>query len=198
MMQLSVGIGVLHLIMANGQKALVQWGSAQGNTALGWIAVMLGGYVLWLGGEDGFAHTLGQAGIVIGLGVVLFLGSDRQADSPKSVLLRLFDGLQALTGITKVFGDVLSYLRLFALGLASASLALTFNDLAQQVNQEVEGPGLLLAILILLVGHGLNLALGIMSGVVHGLRLNYIEFYNWALSGEGYPFRAFSKKELHE
>jgi V/A-type H+-transporting ATPase subunit I len=90
---------------------------------------------------------------------------------------------------------VLSYLRLFALGLASASLALTFNDLARQVADEVPGLGLLFAILILLVGHVLNLLLSVMSGVVHGLRLNFIEFYNWALLGEGYPFRPFKKKE---
>ena len=70
--------------------------------------------------------------------------------------------------------------------------------LARQVHQDVEGLGLLLAILILFVGHLLNLALAIMSGVVHGLRLNFIEFYNWALTGEGYPFRAFKKKELQE
>jgi V/A-type H+-transporting ATPase subunit I len=47
----------------------------------------------------------------------------------------------------------------------------------------------------LLIGHTLNIMLGIMSGVVHGLRLNFIEFYNWSVSDEGYPFNAFSKKE---
>jgi V/A-type H+-transporting ATPase subunit I len=114
-----------------------------------------------------------------------------------SALLRLLDGLRALTGVTRVFGDVLSYLRLFALGLASASLALTFNDLARQAGQ-VQGLGLLFAILILFVGHLLNLLLALMSGVVHGLRLNYIEFYNWALSGEGYAFKPFRKKEARQ
>ena len=64
----------------------------------------------------------------------------------------MLDGLQGLSNVTKIFGDVLSYLRLFALGLASASLALTFNDLARQVAAEVPGLGLLFAILILLVG----------------------------------------------
>ena len=54
------------------------------------------------------------------------------------------------------------------------------------------------AILILLIGHTLNLMLAVISGVVHGLRLNYIEFYNWGLSGEGYAFRPFRKKELKE
>ena len=97
--------------------------------------------------------------------------------------------------VSKLFGDVMSYLRLFALGLASASLALTFNQLAAQVQQAVPGLGLLLSFLILLLGHGINLLLAIISGFVHGLRLNFIEFFNWGLSEEGYPFQAFAKKE---
>jgi len=101
-----------------------------------------------------------------------------------------------LTNLPRIFGDVLSYLRLFALGLASSSLALTFNQLAQQVTEAIPGPGLLIGLLILIIGHGLNFALSVMGGVVHGLRLNYIEFYNWGLSEEGYPFKAFSKKEI--
>ena len=132
-----------------------------------------------------------------GLLAVFAFSSERAADGLRGSLLRLLDGVRALTGVTRIFGDVLSYLRLFALGLASASLALTFNDLARQA-AEVQGPGLLYAILILLVGHLLNLLLAVMSGVVHGLRLNYIEFYNWALSGEGYAFQPFRKKETLE
>jgi V/A-type H+-transporting ATPase subunit I len=116
----------------------------------------------------------------------------------RSALLWLFDALQGLTNVTRIFGDVLSYLRLFALGLASASLALTFNDLARQVAERMPGLGLLFALLILVVGHVLNLLLSVMSGVVHGLRLNFIEFYNWALLGEGYPFRPFKKNEVSE
>jgi len=101
----------------------------------------------------------------------------------------------SLTSITKIFGDVLSYMRLFALGLASASLAITFNQLAMQVYHAMPGLGLLFSILILILGHTLNILLGIMSGVVHGLRLNFIEFYNWSVSDEGYPFKAFARKE---
>jgi len=85
---------------------------------------------------------------------------------------------------------------LFALGLASASLALTFNQLAVQAEEAVPGLGMLIAILILLIGHVMNLGLAIMSGVVHGLRLNFIEFYKWGMSEEGYPFKAFARKEV--
>jgi len=161
---------------------------------------MLGGFAMWLGSGPNAPRWLGAAGrwaLGLGLLAVFVFASDRVVRDLRSAVLRLLDGLSALTGVTKVFGDVLSYLRLFALGLASASLALTFNDLARQAGQ-VQGMGLLFSILILFVGHLLNLMLALMSGVVHGLRLNYIEFYNWALSGEGYAFQPFRKKESTE
>jgi V/A-type H+-transporting ATPase subunit I len=162
---------------------------------------MLGGFVLWLGGSEGAPHWLGGAGrwvLGLGLGAVFAFSSERSVHDARSALWWLLDSLQGLTNVTKIFGDVLSYLRLFALGLASASLALTFNDLARQVANDLPGLGLLFSILILLVGHVLNLLLSVMSGVVHGLRLNFIEFYNWALLGEGYPFRPFKKNEVRE
>jgi V/A-type H+-transporting ATPase subunit I len=193
MMRLSVGIGVLHLALANGQQAWLHRRRREAGVHLGWIAAILGGLALWSG--------LRQSGILLaalGLTLVLWLGGSHPADSVKGLALRLLQGLRALAGVTKIFGDVLSYLRLFALGLASASLALTCNDLARQEMARHPGIGLLSGLLILLVGHALNLALGVMSGVVHGLRLNFIEFYDWALSGEGYPFKAFRKKELRE
>ena len=56
------------------------------------------------------------------------------------------------------------------------------------------GVGVLLALLILVVGHGINFLLGLMGGVVHGLRLNCIEFFKWALPDEGYLYEAFAKK----
>jgi V/A-type H+-transporting ATPase subunit I len=201
MMKISVAIGVLHLVLANLQQAALKRGRLAARAHLGWIGVLLGGFGLWLGGADGAPHWLGSTGrwtLGLGLGAVFVFGSERPVRDMRSALLWVLDGLQGLSNVTKIFGDVLSYLRLFALGLASASLALTFNDLARQVANEVPGLGLLFAILILLVGHVLNLLLSVMSGVVHGLRLNFIEFYNWALLGEGYPFRPFRKKEASE
>jgi V/A-type H+-transporting ATPase subunit I len=147
--------------------------------------------------REGLYDTLqwiGTFGLAAG-GLAVFLFSSKRPFSNRvgDWVLRIVDGLQGLTGITKAFGDVLSYLRLFALGLASAQLAATFNELAAGA-ADLHGPGVLLAMLIILVGHGINILLGIMSGVVHGLRLNCIEFFNWSLKEEGYPFQAFSKK----
>jgi V/A-type H+-transporting ATPase subunit I len=103
--------------------------------------------------------------------------------------------MSGLTGLSNAFGDALSYLRLFALGLASASLASTFNDMAGQVKTALPGIGILFALLIALFGHTLNFVLSLSSGFIHGLRLNFIEFFRWSISEEGYPFTAFTRKE---
>jgi V/A-type H+-transporting ATPase subunit I len=202
MMRLSVTIGVLHIALANGITAWQYWGQSRSKVSLGWIAVALGGLLIWLGMEEGetthLIYRLGIIALVAGMLAVFIFGSERPVRSAIDLLWRTLEGLSALTNVTKIFGDVLSYLRLFALGLASASLALTFNDLARQVAESHPGMGLLFSLLILLVGHLLNILLSLMSGVVHGLRLNFIEFYNWGLSEEGYPFRAFAKRGVKE
>jgi V/A-type H+-transporting ATPase subunit I len=104
-------------------------------------------------------------------------------------------GLLGLTRLSAAFGDVLSYLRLFALGLASASLAVAFNDMAAGIQSGMPRIGLLLSLLVLAFGHALNLLLGVSSGVIHGLRLNVIEFFNWGLKDEGRRFKPFRQKK---
>ena len=105
------------------------------------------------------------------------------------------DGALALIRTVSLFSDVLSYLRLFALGYAGGALAGAFNDLASRIEQAQPGIGILAAALVLAIGHGLNLGLSVASAVVHGLRLNLIEFLNWSVAGEGRPFQHFERKE---
>jgi len=197
MMKLSIIVGTLHIMLANGIVAYLNWQHySVAFPKLGWNSVTLGGLVLWLSGGEGFFGILAWLLFLGGLAAIFWFSSERPFDNAKDAILRIVEGLKALTGLSGLFGDVLSYMRLFALGLASASLALTFNQLAVQVEEAVPGLGMLLAILILLIGHVLNLGLAIMSGVVHGLRLNFIEFYKWGMSEEGYPFKAFARKEV--
>ena len=152
---------------------------------------MIGGFTLWLAVNS--TQILAYAFLILGACLVVFFSGEQAIKKPMDLFWQLLDGVKSITAITKIFGDILSYMRLFALGLASASLALTFNQLAEQVYSSVSGLGLLLSLLILILGHTLNLMLCLMSGVVHGLRLNFIEFYNWSVSDEGYPFKPFSK-----
>lgn len=188
MMALSISIGALHLILANLLMAWVRRGTPQMLAALGWALSVSLALLGWL---TSFT-TLHWFGFAAGLVLVLLFSAQESGFGLK----RLIAGLLALTNVTKIFGDVLSYLRLFALGLASASLAITFNQLAADVGNALPGIGLLLHILILLAGHLLNFVLTVVSGVIHGLRLNLIEFYNWSLADEGYPFKPFSKQEV--
>ena len=194
MMRLSILIGVSHVILANFVDAWRLGRSTAAIAPIGWAVIILGATTLWIGTSGyGPAGSLKSTGIgAMGVGAVaILLFSATSCTYGKRLLI----GLQALYKVTNAFGDILSYLRLFALGLASASLALAFNELAAQISADVPGFGTLLAFVVLIVGHALNLTLAIMSGFVHGLRLNFIEFFNWGLSDEGKPFRPFSKKE---
>ena len=199
MMKLSVFVGVAHLIVANLMTAVVNRSSSYALAPLGWAMVMAGGMGIWFGSSGTLPAVVAD---IVGPGLMGFGGlfiflftSTRKVRSFGDLLLRFIDGLKAVYNITSAFGDVLSYMRLFALGLSGASLAMTFNSLAMDVLNSSPVTGVLFAGIILLLGHVLNFALCIMSGVVHGMRLNVIEFVNWGLSDEGYPFKAFSKQE---
>lgn len=199
MMQISISIGVAHLSIANLALAWSRRWSPMMLSSIGWVAALVGGLALGLG-KSGTQpeQTLIQYGSwVLGTGIIciLLFSSERPVFTlrAKDHGKRLIDGFFALTSSSRAFGDVLSYLRLFALGLASAQLAGTFNDLAYKASCCV-GIGSLLAVVAVIFGHGLNFLLAIMSGVVHGLRLNCIEFFGWGLPDEGYPFQPFRKK----
>lgn len=197
MMRLSIIVGVAHVAFAN-LMAFLHKPARSRYANLGWICVVLGGLAVWLSGQTGQIYQAGLGAMGLGLLAILLFSSDRPITSGTDWLLRLFGGVQSLAGLMGMFGDVLSYMRLFALGLASASLAVTFNGLAVKGFEAHSGLGLLGGLLILMIGHGLNFALAIMSGVVHGLRLNFIEFYKWGLPEEGTVFRAFARKEVQE
>jgi V/A-type H+-transporting ATPase subunit I len=194
MMQLSILLGVFHLVVANAVTAWHFRRTIRAAVPIAWVFIFLGAVAIWQAASHGetltFLKPAGIATMVLGLaGVVLF-------NSPEGPLWkRLLKGLGGLTGLSNAFGDALSYLRLFALGLASASLAGTFNTMAGQVKEALPGIGFLFALLIALLGHTLNFVLALSSGFIHGLRLNFIEFFRWSVAEEGHPFNAFAKKE---
>jgi V/A-type H+/Na+-transporting ATPase subunit I len=199
MMWISIGLGAAHLTFANLITASWRRHSLTALSALGWAAAIPGGFLLGLAysyPELAFLNQIAVWALAIGGLLILLFTSERPLSvAPMPLLGRLVDGLKGVAGISKAFGDVLSYLRLFALGLAAIKLGEAFNMLAA-TSFAFKGVGLLLGLLVLLIGHGINLAMGIMSGVVHGLRLNLIEFFNWSLPEEGERFQAFEKKAM--
>jgi len=97
--------------------------------------------------------------------------------------------------VTGALGDILSYIRLFALGVSSAILGFVVNQIAAQL-KAVPGIGPVLFILLLIIGHTGNLALAGLSAFVHTLRLSFVEFYNnVGFNGGGEVFQPFRKKQ---
>lgn len=110
---------------------------------------------------------------------------------------RLGMGLYKLFSTIFYLGDVLSYLRLMALGMVGAGLAMAINVIAQIVGDIPYGIGLVAMIVVLAGGHLFNLAISALGAFVHTMRLQYVEFFPKFLVGGGKPFEPLSKKYQH-
>ena len=195
MIKLSLLLGVVHLSIANGVKLSRRWPHPTALAPLGWILVLWGGFLAYLnGGLIGKGIQLLEGGALL---ILLFTGHYSPV-SWKNVLAQLWEGIHAIIHSTKVFGDTLSYLRLFALCLAGASLAQVFNDQGMQIIHSSGAFGIVFGPLVILIGHILNMMLSIMGGAVHGLRLNFIEFLSWADIEDGSPFNPLRKTASQE
>jgi len=151
---------------------------------LGWMLAIWGGYLYFpsfLGASSMInylgilpqkeAYALGLQLLILGisLSVILAFVQDKWA------------GLIEITKSIEIFADILSYLRLYALGLAGMILSATFNKMGQEA-------GLFFGFFIIVIGHCINIVVGIMGGVIHGLRLNFIEWYHHCFDGGGKLF----------
>ncbi len=131
---------------------------------------------------------------LIGIGFVLsFVFSNYEGNIIKSILASLKNIVSVLLGVVNVFSDIVSYIRLWAVGLAGAAIAATVNELA--------GPLLgnflfmIIAIVLLVFGHGLNMILNVLSVIVHGIRLNTLEFSSHLdMSWSGHKFKPFNEQ----
>jgi len=141
-------------------------------------------------GVEGFEHVTanGMLGLKICGGALFVLYS--VAAKTFNPFKMLFSSLFGLYNGVQFFSDILSYIRIFALGMSGALLAQTFNSLSFDLWQSGVA-GMIFAPVIFLLGHILNIALCIMGGVIHGLRLNFLEWYRWSFDGGGKAFKPF-------
>jgi len=188
LLEFSLLIGVIHLAFSFLRYLPRHW------AGLGWLAFMIGGYLYFpsmlhatsiLNFTDFIdkdtATKVGLQLIYCGIGLAIVL----------ALIQKRLKGLGEISVLVQVFADVLSYLRLYALGLAGASMAATFNDMGMAV-------GLLFGWIIILFGHSVNILLGIMAGMIHGLRLNFIEWYHYSFEGGGRLFRPLMRLKAKE
>ncbi len=131
---------------------------------------------------------------LIGIGFCMsFVFSNYEGSLIKSILSSLTNIVSVLLGVVNVFSDIVSYIRLWAVGLAGAAISATVNELAGPLFGNFMF--MILAIVLLVFGHGLNMILNILSVIVHGIRLNTLEFSSHLdMSWSGHKFKPFKEQ----
>ena len=122
-----------------------------------------------------------------------FIFSNYEGSIGQSILASLKNIISVILGVVNVFSDIVSYIRLWAVGLAGAAISSTVNTLAGPILGHAAV--FILAIILLVFGHGLNMILNILSVIVHGVRLNTLEFsQHVGVSWAGKKYQPFSEK----
>ncbi|MCQ2077209.1 MAG: V-type ATP synthase subunit I [Bacteroidaceae bacterium] len=190
MFTLSLIIGVVQILFGMILKAInltIQCGFKSALGTIGWLILLLTIGVCSLIGVS-FSNPIVTALLVIAL-IGIFLLNSPGKNIFLNIGLGVWDTYNMATGL---LGDVLSYVRLFALGLSGGILANVFNQMATGMSPDVPVVGFIVTVLIFLIGHGLNIFMNILGAIVHPMRLTFVEFFkNSGYSGGGVGYNPF-------
>ncbi len=184
--------GIFHIIVARLIHCIYNIVKGNWNTglnALGWAISIAWATLAYASSEAGFTYAgwlnyIGMAGLLL----IIVCGSDA-----KNPIVRLFKGTFSLYDSTGVFGDVLSYIRLFGLATSGGILGFVVNSIALTLG-ELPYIGWLLMGVMLIFGHIFVMLLSSLGAFVHPLRLTFIEFYkNAGFEGGGRPYNPLKK-----
>ena len=192
-MVLALLVGVVHICLAmivKTDKNTKEKGFANSLGTWGWTLLIVGGVIVGGLALMGVIDKAVTKWVIIVLGGLSALGIFFLNDLHRNPLLNVGSGLwETYNTVTGLLGDVLSYLRLYALGLAGAKLGEAFNAIGVQALGD-GGVGWVWFILIVLVGHTLNVAMCVLGAFVHPLRLNFLEFFkNSGYEGTGRKYK---------
>ncbi|MBR1405563.1 MAG: ATPase V [Bacteroidales bacterium] len=181
-MVLALVVGILHLCLAMVVKAINTTknnGFANSLGTWGWTLLIVGGVIVGGIALTGVLDKAVTKWIIIVLGILSGAGIFLLNDLHRNPLLNIGSGLwETYNTVTGLLGDVLSYLRLYALGLAGAMLGFAFNSIGLMARGDGSSIlGWVGFILIVIIGHTLNLAMCALGAFVHPLRLNFLEFF---------------------
>ena len=211
MMIISVIIGLIQVLLGMtlaGCKAIKNYGFIYGIGKFSWVVALISATILF--GLPVFGAVLPQAVqyvlyalIALSALGIFFLNSpnaykkDSALGKALGVGSNLGSGLWDTYGMTTgLLGDLLSYIRLFALGLTGGVLGSVFNNLAMDMSPDIPVVHEIVMVIILLFGHGINFGLCMISSLVHPMRLTYVEYFkNADFEGNGKEYQPFMVKE---
>lgn len=182
MLALCFGLGAIHLVAGMLVKVymLFREGDIVGAVCdqISWLIMFLGFFLMAL-----VPGPVGKYLAWLGAGIIILFGGREK----KGIVSRLLGGLLTLYNISGYLSDLLSYSRIFALGLATGVIAMVINTVAQMLWSA--GPvGIVAAILVLLAGHYFNIIINVLGAFVHSSRLQYIEFFGKFYEAGGRAF----------
>ena len=195
-MLLALAIGVFHICLAMTVKAIgytKRFGFKENISTWGWLLLILGGIVLAILGVGKFLSPAAIKWAVIVIGSISALAIYIFNTPGRNPLINIGAGLwDTYNMATGILGDVLSYIRLFALGLAGGMLGQAFNNLAEMVRSDSIVTWIPF-VLILLFGHVLNILMSSLGAFVHPLRLTFVEYFkNAGYEGKGARYNPLS------
>ncbi|MBQ9666020.1 MAG: hypothetical protein IJV33_06085 [Bacteroidaceae bacterium] len=211
MMVISVIIGLIQVLLGMtlaGCKAVKNYGFIYGVGKFSWVVALLSATVLFgfpLFGVEWSQPVQYVLYALIALSALgIFFLNNPNAYKKESALGKalgvgsnLGAGLWATYGMsTGLLGDLLSYIRLFALGLTGGVLGSVFNSLAMDMSPDIPVVHELVMLIILLFGHGINFGLCMISSFVHPMRLTFVEYFkNADFEGNGKEYQPFAVKQ---
>jgi V/A-type H+-transporting ATPase subunit I len=206
MLTFSMALGIIHIFTGLGVK-LYQLIKQKDFKAiiydvLFWLILLISSIMLLLSMQmivdllginfrvsSSVANVAAILAVLSSIGIICTNG--RESRNP---FKRFLKGLYALYGISGYLSDVLSYSRLLALGLASGVIAMVINKMAAMASAAMGFIGPVIFIVIILLGHSLNLGINALGAYVHTNRLQYVEFFGKFYGGGGRLFAPFSNK----
>ncbi|MDD2475533.1 MAG: V-type ATPase 116kDa subunit family protein [Dysgonamonadaceae bacterium] len=193
MFRLSLILGVIQVILGMFIKVfnrIIQFGFVYGISTIGWLVLLISFIVAYI-----FPDLLPMGGtvhfIMLGISAIaIFFVNSPGKNIFLNFGLGFWDSYNMATGL---LGDILSYVRLFALGLSGGILAMVFTDLAIGMSPENAIAGPIVTIIIFVIGHSINIFMNTLGAIVHPMRLTFVEFFkNAEFSGGGQKYQPFT------
>lgn len=194
MFNLSLILGGVQIIFGMILKAVnqsIQFGFKYAVGTIGWLLILVSTAIAFA--APGFMSMGGNIHLIfLALGgLMAYLYNSPDKNIFVNLGLGLWDSYNMATGL---LGDILSYVRLFALGLSGGILASVFNSLAVGMSPDNVIAGPIVMVLIFVIGHAINIFMNVLGAMVHPMRLTFVEFFkNAGYEGGGKEYKPFKK-----